>query len=208
MQGTLVPPKLRDEAIALLLEEREGAGAGRQLRASHTRSPASSASPSPTRHVSQQHSINMFTSSLCPALLLLYSFHPHSQSFPLSLLFYIPPLSSLHSTNHSSILLLSFFIFLPSLFPSCPPSLSLPLILHPNNSILIFHDSLIHPNLISYPTVNAVDTARYSASRHCFVLYLSVTLALVVPFDSVINLSSMVVDKGREEGRGSRRARR
>jgi hypothetical protein len=124
MQGTLVPPKLRDEAIALLLEEREGAGAGRQLRASHTRSPASSASPSPTRHVSQQQSIDMFTSSLCPALLLLYSFH-------LSLLFYIPSLFSLHSTNHSGLLLLSFFIFLPSF----------PLILNPDNNILIFHDS-------------------------------------------------------------------
>jgi hypothetical protein len=140
MQGTLVPPKLRDEAIALLLEEREGVGAGRQLRASHTRSPASSASPSPTRHVSQDHIINIFTSSLCPALLLLYSFHPHSQSFPLSLLFYIPSLFSLHFTNHSSILLLSFVIFLPSFFLSFFLTLTL-LILHANNSILIFHDS-------------------------------------------------------------------
>jgi hypothetical protein len=67
---------------------------------------------------------------------------------------------------------------------------------------------LIHPKLISYPTVNAVDTARHSATLHFFVLYLSVTLVLAVHFDSVINLSSMVEDRDREEGRGSRRARR
>jgi hypothetical protein len=67
---------------------------------------------------------------------------------------------------------------------------------------------ITHPNLISYTTVNAVDTARHSATRHCFVLYLSVTPAVAVLFDSVINLSSMVADKGREEGRGGHRARR
>ena len=118
MQGTLVPPKLRDEAIALLLEEREGAGAGRQLRASHARSPASSASPSPTRHVTQEVSIGMFTPSLYTALLHLCSYHPHSQSFSLSLLplylSYIPFLSSLPFMTQSVLLSPTILIFLPS----------------------------------------------------------------------------------------------
>ena len=138
--------------------------------------------------------------------ILLYIFPPPSHNRPVCLslpcstptLFTPPSLSILPFYLSFCIPPLSFS--LSSLFSSILP------VHHLNPSFssciltVVFHFSLIlilHLNLFSYLTVNAVDTARYSASRHCFVLYLSVTLALAVPFDSVINPSSMVADRDR-----------